>query len=127
MSLLGDGGDLKGAIDKCASPLRNHEFSSLQPHPNTSGAAPDPLINQAIFVADPLESALVVNTFYFSGLGVSLNVEATGQAIPPSSGTKATGPSDSFSILCSLRVKRINCCSPSGPTGTSRRPPTFNC
>jgi hypothetical protein len=50
--LLGDGGDLKGAIDKCASPLRNQEFSCLQPHPNTRGSASDPLIYQAIFNAN---------------------------------------------------------------------------
>jgi len=37
MSLLGDGADLKGAIDKCASPLHQQEFFSLQPHPNTYG------------------------------------------------------------------------------------------
>src|SRR6185437_13253819 len=35
------------------------------------------------------------------------------QPVPPSSGTKATGPSDSRSMRCSRRVKRTSSCSPS--------------
>jgi hypothetical protein len=134
MSLLGDREDVNCVTDSCASPLHNHEFLSLQLRPNIVWNGSRPLLSQGFCAATAHLSHPGANTFCFSRLSASLHVEyaryppgATGQAIPPSSGTNATGPKDSLSMRCSLRVKRINCCSPSGPTGTSRRPPTFNC
>ena len=57
MSLLGDGGDVKRPLSKCASPLRNKEFSTLQ----------------AVFRALRLRIAYETNAFAFSELEATLN------------------------------------------------------
>jgi hypothetical protein len=57
MSLLGDGGDVKRPLSKCASPLRNKEFSTLR----------------AVFRPLPLRMAYETNAFPFSELEATLN------------------------------------------------------
>jgi hypothetical protein len=57
MSLLGDGADVKRALSKCASPLRNKEFYTLR----------------GVFRALPLRMAYEANAFPFSELEATLN------------------------------------------------------
>ena len=57
MSLLGDGGDVKRPLSKCASPLHNKEFYTLE----------------ALFRPLPPRLAYEANAFAFSELEATLN------------------------------------------------------
>ena len=75
MSLLGDRADVNCVTDKCASPLRDHEFLPSNFAPTPSGTCLDRCYLTVFPTAVLIHTKLESNTFSFSQLSVLLQVE----------------------------------------------------